>query len=470
VRYRLELKKNPLAHRICIGSEHFGLDRKDCFNAAHNFVGNVFRATPVLKAGDQLSAFVGIKAVRLGQKVIRFDVEHWSEEAIKFQICRNDDGYHHLDSRASQNVLAALFEFLVGRTGTEEFLAVLSSESSGTRPLPRGFMFGQHSTGTVVVYSPPDGLRREQVRCSFDGDKLRLPDAIESLVDRANQVLRSDAPGIWAVPDQPMLAPRHVAVTMIDPDVGDSQLQIGLSNSSYRYYAAFAFAELLAQYQPSVFAPLLAFARDVPDPTQPSPASCSMGVRVLLETTDAQFIVAHRSRNVKLNPDVWSVSANEGVRGSLLHVPGVDPQALLHLAAEKAVRNELRVSAEEHDEPLLLSIYRNHYNQWGAGFWMRTALSAAEVLARQPKSIHHWEHTTVQPVPVDIEGCGRAMGQLGVRWYGGALETICTVLSWRFMKSKKYLPPQDVATVLNRAAGGLIVPADEANNALLPIK
>ena len=62
------------------------------------------------------------------------------------------------------------------------------------------------------------------------------------------------------MPDQPMLAPRQIGLSVADPDAGTAELSMTLSDSSYRYYAAFAFADLLAEYRQE-FEPLLRMAR-----------------------------------------------------------------------------------------------------------------------------------------------------------------------------------------------------------------
>jgi hypothetical protein len=263
-----------------------------------------------------------------------------------------------------------------------------------------------------------------------------------------------------------MLAPVRLKMRMIDLDSVEMQIAFSLSNSSYRHYAAFAFAELLATFSDE-FVPLMQFTRETPDPSQPAPATCSIGVRVLLETADHQLVVAHRSDEVKLNPDVWSVSANEGVRRSLLRT-GKDCKDLLTLAVSRAVFNELKIEEHECQRPILLSIYRNAFNQWGAGFAMKTDLEFADVVSRRPAARHNFEHRRLAPLPTSIDDCGRAMRKLGERWYGGALETLCQFFAWRYIDDPRYLTPEKVAAALDAASGGVIMPVDQANPALIP--
>jgi len=141
---------------------------------------------------------------------------------------------------------------------------------------------------------------------------------------------------------------------------------------------------------------------------------------------------------------------------------------LLRLAVAKALMNELRVDASECSQPMLLSIYRNSFNQWGACFCVTTQLSAAAVASRQDAAHHSYEHRRIATLPLDMRSCGRAMLELGERWYGGALESICQFLAWRELASGNYLTPAGVGEALSCAANGLIQPVDEVNRALLP--
>jgi hypothetical protein len=252
---------------------------------------------------------------------------------------------------------------------------------------------------------------------------------------------------------------------MIDLDEGILRLTFSLADSAYRYYAAFGFAELLASKHDE-FLPLLEFARAVPDLRQPAPATCSMGVRVLVETADQKLVVAYRSDQVKMNPEVWSVSANEGVRRSLLK-EGRDCSNLLTLAVYQALSHELRIAETECQQPVLLSIYRNQFNQWGASFAISTDLDSTEVMARQSSAPHRFEHRQLAAIPLEPEACGRAMLSLGERWYGGALESICQFLAWRELASRRFWSPEEVGAILSKSAGGVIKPVDQANATVL---
>lgn len=464
-RFKLEAARQPELSTISCECSHFGAEKEELFSKVWNFLKNAKRSMPVNRAGDHLVHVGGLAAVeQQGIKKIEVDARVLPDGNVTFGVVTRTGGLYEVESETH---LLQLIEFLVGRCPASDFMASISagSASSGFGSLCP-FLFGRRSTMTTVVQRFPDGLAPECIRCSLVDQPFSVPAKIEALVDDAHRVLNVDASGIMQVPDHQMLAPVRMAVSVPDLDGASRHVHVSLAESSYRYYTAFAFAEALAT-RDQRFAPLADFARTVQDPCQPSGASCSLGVRVMLQTADDKLIVAHRSKQVKLNPDVWSVSANEGVRKQLLRL-GHDSADVLVTAARQAVKNELRVEAERCREPMLLSIYRNSFNQWGAGFWMQTELAVADIIRRQPNAAHSFEHRKLAALPVEIEPCGTAMRALGVRWYGGALQTLCDVLVFHELGEGRAVTPNEVAAALSRAAGDSIVPVDEPNGALLP--
>lgn len=465
LRYKIEAMRSPTAAKVSIDEGHFP-GHTDVFHAAWHYVKNVTRDDTPVKAGLLLRELRdGVVARELrGRKVVEVDARALSSRQQYLSYSLIGRGGVPREP-ATEDDLIQLFDALLGRRPVEEVL--LGGSNGGTGARVTTFRFGIQSTGTRVVRKFREGLSPDSLVCSLTGEPYGVPDEIEALVDRAHAVLRQDPPGARTVAHQPMLAPRRVDCSIVDYDSGREQVAIAFADaSSYRYYAAFAFAEMLADHDDQ-FEPLWHFARSTPDPFQPAPASCSMGVRVLLETSDEKLIVAYRSGEVKLNPHVWSVSANEGLRRSLL-TPGRGCEDLLRLAVSRAVTNELRLREDECHQAMLMSVYRNEFNQWGAGLWVRAGLSADEVIRRQPAAKHAFEHGRLAALPTDLDGCGRAMRLLGERWYGGALETICQVLAWRELASGHYVEAEEVGAALSRAAGGAIRPVDEPNPAMMP--
>jgi hypothetical protein len=99
---------------------------------------------------------------------------------------------------------------------------------------------------------------------------------------------------------------------------------------------------------------------------------------------------------------------------------------------------------------------------------METDLAADDVARRQANASHSFEHRKLASLPLAIEACGSAMRALGVRWYGGALQTLCDALVFHELGENRSMTSEEVAEVLSRAAGDSIVPVDEPNAALLP--
>lgn len=461
VRLRIEAARNRMASVVTVDEEVFG-EPLQLFHQAWNLLKNSICADKRIAIGQSLHLFP--QALRAAQKdhkhFIQLDVQQLNHHNLVFDVrTRGNPGYVPIFERD----LLRLFDFLTGKLTADELIL---RQSAAPAELT-SFRFGKRDTGTTVVQRFPDGLAAEFITCSLTHQEYSVGANVEALISRAHEVLLKVAPGALYVKDSRMLAPVRFEVSR---DLDDVRLDIAfsLSESSYPYYAAFAFAELLTKYSEE-FLPLLEFTRKTPDARQPAPATCSIGVRVLLETTDRRLVVAHRSNDVKLNPDVWSVSANEGVRQALLR-PGRDCKDLMLLAVIRALHHELRVEEQECQRPVLLSVYRNAFNQWGAGFIAKTDLTFAEVAARQPAADHSFEYVRLASLPLDIQDCGRAMRNLGERWYGGALESLCQFFAWHNVGSERFISPEDVAASLDAASGGVITPIDQANPAFIRTK
>jgi hypothetical protein len=460
VRLKIEALRQARIMWIAIDERQFA-NAESVFNSSWEFVNNTIRPHPLVKAGYPLKFLAGSLRAKKGdgRRWIELNLANIPSDNIVFSII-DRAGIPHTPRTDAE--LVSLFEFLVGHLSADELFTHTDSQPVKSNM----FMFGNKMTGTFIVHDFPNGLDHTSITCSLTGKAYAVPPEIEVLIDRAHTVIQNDAPGVQKVTDQPMLAPCIVDLQRTDLDSGNIEIAIRFSDSSYRYYAAFAFAELLARYSDD-YAPLLSFVQDLPDPNQPGPATCSMGVRVLLETADNQIIVAYRSDEVKLNPNVWTISANEGIRSSLL-VKGRNCPDLLTLAVYKALKKELCVHEHECHQPLLLSLYRNQYNQWGAGFAIKTDLAASEVIAQQKKADHCFEHGQLATLPIEVHDCGQAMRNLGERWYGGALETLCQFLAWKQLGDGAYKTADQIAAELSTAAGGVIQPSDQPKLTMVP--
>ncbi len=329
----------------------------------------------------------------------------------------------------------------------------------------RPFMFGSRATRTLVAQNFPNGVMEDAIECVLLPDHYAVPVDLAPLVQDAVRVVQNAAPLGQQAVDGSLYAPIRVE-RVEDYDGQDfEQLRIWLAQSHYTFYTAMAFAEALAA-RDDHFAPLLKFAQQVENPQVPSPASCSIGTRIILKTSDEQLVVCFRSRSVKMNPDMWSASANEGVRRDANTATGTFSR-ILPDAARRALTNELRLEPQDVANLVLLSLHQNVYSQWGASFVAATPLTFSEVARRQPMSLHRNEHRRIAAVPTDPELCGQTMAGLGIRWYGGALESICSALSWLEAARGNFLESEQMATVVAKAGGGMIVPCDEINEVYL---
>jgi len=357
---------------------------------------------------------------------------------------------------------------LDGLTGRN--LPAVRGLSSGAGAAQAGqcepFRFGKHATRTFVAHYFDDGLSLEYVECHKANEDFEIPAELTPLVWEVQQLVSASNDAGHVMVNAPVFAPVKVNVERNFGDDGSFQkVVIWLANSHYNFYTAAAFADTLAARDPR-FQPLQRFVNQMTDSRIPSPASCSLGTRIMLETADQSLVVAYRSRDCKMNPDVWSTSANEGVRPSVLK-GGSSFSNLLDAAARAALFNELRIDSGCIDYLVLLSLHQNAFAQWGATIYARTSLRFNEVVQRQNKAHHRFEHTQVKALPVQIEACGKAMVDLGTRWYGGALEAICSTLAFRELGSRIHMTPEDVGGYLADAAGHRIIPIDEVNENFL---
>lgn len=328
------------------------------------------------------------------------------------------------------------------------------------------FRFGKHATRTFVAHDFPDGLALEYVECHKANEDFEIPPELMPLVWEVQQRVSASNNAGHVMLNAPMFAPVKVDVVSNFGDDGSFQkVVIWLANSHYDFYTAAAFADTLAACDPR-FQPLQRFVNQMTDSRLPSPASCSLGTRIMLETADQYLVVTYRSRDCKMNPDVWSTSANEGVRPSVLK-SGAAFSNVLDAAARAALLSELRVDSGAIDYLVLLSLHQNAFAQWGATIYARTSLRFNEVVQRQSKSQHRFEHAQIKALPVQLEACGKAMADLGTRWYGGALEAICSTLAFRALGSRTHVTPEEAGAYLAEAAGHRIIPIDEVNENFL---
>lgn len=328
------------------------------------------------------------------------------------------------------------------------------------------FRFGSEPTRTYVAHDFPDGLALEYVECHRVNEDFEIPSELKPLVWQASELIATSASAGHTMTNAPVFAPVKVeVVSNFGEDSNFQKVMIWLANSHYELYSVAAFADTLAA-RDARFQPLQRFVNKVTDYRLPSPASCSLGTRIMLETADKYLVVSYRSQDCKMNADVWSVSANEGVRPSVLKAGGSFSN-LLDLAARAALYNEMRIDSGRIEYLVLLSLHQNAFAQWGATLYAKSSLNLSDVLQRQRRADHRFEHSQVAGISVNLDECGKDMAKLGRRWYGGALEAICSTLAFRELAKRNHVTPEEVGRILVDNGGRGIQAIDEVNERFL---
>ncbi len=320
---------------------------------------------------------------------------------------------------------------------------------------------GSLDTRTQVLYVPVMGaLAPSSVVLRRVPDEKRLPDDIEQLVDLAYESFifkDTDRPkGIRHLPDQRYLAPvGFVANDGHDlDDLGEHRFE--LEESSFRAFLAFAASDGLVE-RDKRFARLRGLVSETSDARQPVVATLSLGVRVLVQTSDQHLLVCSRTSLPKINPECWSVSANEGVRlhayEEFIRVAGHPPR--LDVYVKRALGGELGPYGLDWTgqvpRSFVLSVYQNSYAQWGVGVLVLADETAEQLRDRlvevsrlnikdPKKPKHFWEHGGFDLLPAGSEEIFlRAVQErqraepdrFWSRWYGGAFETFASYFRWK---------------------------------------
>jgi hypothetical protein len=466
--YRISMAQNPSYSQFCVALDSMGAAGSALVKQAWNIIKNHLNKTPSFNNrqldDELLSRIHGMNQRGAKPKSIEIDPKQLPPSHISFSVEAGLSGQPiGLTSPAQwQAALAAI----TSADGIPGFLDLLQCPSDAVSR-PQAFSFGPHLTKTYVAHFFPDGVYPEVIECHRVNEDYEPPAELRHLIDEACAIVARSSLGTMKEVNASICAPIRVErVINYDAAEGSDGLRLWLADSHYNWYTAAAYAEELARRN-SKFRPLLDFVQRVTNPQIPSPASCSIGTRIIVETNDRKFVACYRSRACKMNADMWSVSANEGVRPGLLK-RGVSFGRLVECAARQALANELRIDDEAITALILVSVHQNSYAQWGASFYANTSLTFGEVEVRQPLAPHRHEHRRIAALPVDIDACGPAMAELGPRWYGGALETICSALSFKALDAHGgAFAPEDVGAMLSAAAKHTIIPLDEINSDFL---
>lgn len=125
----------------------------------------------------------------------------------------------------------------------------------------------------------------------------------------------------------------------------------------------------------------------------PSFMACSLGVNVVLVTSDGQVLLSKRSPDVALFPGLWSVSANEAVSRSIDSAGRTAPN--LYGVARRGLNEELALNSNEYDLRLLAFHVATQTNLWACDFIARLKdLTAEQLRERWTRGqADKWEHS-----------------------------------------------------------------------------
>ncbi|TXR96657.1 hypothetical protein EAO73_33505 [Streptomyces sp. col6] len=144
-----------------------------------------------------------------------------------------------------------------------------------------------------------------------------------------------------------------------------------------------------------------------PDDVLRAPAflQCSFGVNVAVVTADDSLLVTRRSGRVRMAPDLWNSSVNEGLARHIDSEGGNTPD--LFAVARRGMREELSVEPEDYTLELLAFVLDVGRRQWGVHFCARLRdLTGADLRARMSRGVaDRWEagridYVPFRPVPV----------------------------------------------------------------------
>jgi hypothetical protein len=140
------------------------------------------------------------------------------------------------------------------------------------------------------------------------------------------------------------------------------------------------------------------------DPTKvPDFMSASFGANAAVLTADKYFIFSLRSSVVGSRPDLWSVSANEGLSRTLDNRGRSAPN--LYDVMRRGIKEELAIENDEYTLELLSVFIDTETHQWG-GAWVAALhhLNGADVIQRRARGVgDKWEHKDLKLISWEPE-------------------------------------------------------------------
>lgn len=247
----------------------------------------------------------------------------------------------------------------------------LAYRTSSKRPVREvhstAFRLGPLCTHCHIVEGDGEHvIDEENVRVLVVPEPVRLPREVaewrEQIVIEQRRRRNLGEEYIWA-------GPRYAVDDFIIARVGiEENPEVTLRLKHSDYYTFLATQQLDREL--SSGATLRSLYLDGRDPRDvPDFMRSSFGLNVALVTADGWLVVSRRSKRLGVGKGLWNSSANEGLHRHLDSPDGRPPN--LFRAAERGVREELRLSPDQYALRLLAFVVVTSFSQWAALFLAR---------------------------------------------------------------------------------------------------
>ncbi|MEV4320505.1 hypothetical protein [Actinocrispum sp. NPDC049592] len=253
-----------------------------------------------------------------------------------------------------------------------------------------GFTVGSLATSCRILEGDGErAISEDAVRVTVTPEEVSLPPVVEHL--RAG-IIREQHRRKTAGLDYYWPAPRYAVHDFVVTRRGPHELPEVTLHLKYSDYYTFIAAQQLDKPLPdgNTLRGLYLAGRDPRD--VPDFMRSSFGLNVAVVTADGWLVVSRRSSRVGVGKDVWNSSANEGLQRALDSPDGRAPN--LFRAAERGVKEELRLRPDQYDLSLLAFAVVTSNSHWCALFLARlrrmTRQGFEENLGRGVQDA--WEH------------------------------------------------------------------------------
>lgn len=230
-----------------------------------------------------------------------------------------------------------------------------------------GFAVGPLATSCQLLEGNGErAIGEDDVRVIVTPEEVSRPPVVEHLRD---EVIKEQHRRRRAGLEHHWPAPRFAVHDFVVSRRGPLELPEVTLHLKHSDYYTFIAAQQLDRPLPGggTLRSLYLAGRDPRD--APDFMKSSFGLNIAVVTADGWLVVSRRSARVGVGKDMWNSSANEGLQRGLDSPDGRPPN--LFRAAERGVREELRLGADQYDLSLLAFAVVTSHSQWCALFLAR---------------------------------------------------------------------------------------------------